>query len=145
MINHHPEQNQLSQFVQGSLSPAESFIVSAHCDLCPRCRKIASEETSRFAAEVFDFSSLSQDEQLESYSAMLADITQLPATAKPATKAASVSSITAKRGRGEKTIELAEQASRRGWITYKRVGDVIEVLFPNLINKQEQEWLREQG
>lgn len=45
----------------------------------------------------------------------------------------------------EKTIELAEQASRRGWITYKRVGDVIEVLFPNLINKQEQEWLREQG
>ncbi|AYA65049.1 ChrR family anti-sigma-E factor [Alteromonas sp. RKMC-009] len=109
MINHHPEQNQLSQFVQGSLSPAESFIVSAHCDLCPRCRKIASEETSRFAAEVFDFSSLSQDEQLESYSAMLADITQLPATAKPATKAASVSSITAKRGRGEKTIELDGQ------------------------------------
>tara|TARA_B100000749_G_C18417939_1_gene462180 strand:+ start:58 stop:891 length:834 start_codon:yes stop_codon:yes gene_type:complete len=45
----------------------------------------------------------------------------------------------------EKTIELAEQASRRGWITYKRVGDVIEVLFPNLINQQEQEWLREQG
>jgi hypothetical protein len=25
------------------------------------------------------------------------------------------------------------------------VGDVIEVLFPNLINQQEQEWLREQG
>jgi hypothetical protein len=45
----------------------------------------------------------------------------------------------------EKTIEFAEQASRRGWITYKRVGDVIEVLFPNLINQQEQEWLREQG
>ena len=45
----------------------------------------------------------------------------------------------------ETTIELAEQASRRGWITYKRVGDVIEVLFPNLINQQEQEWLREQG
>ena len=45
----------------------------------------------------------------------------------------------------EQTIELAEQASRRGWITYKRVGDVIEVLFPSLINQQEQEWLREQG
>jgi hypothetical protein len=45
----------------------------------------------------------------------------------------------------EHVIELAEQASRRGWITYKRVGDVIEVLFPNLINQQEQEWLREQG
>jgi len=45
----------------------------------------------------------------------------------------------------EHVIELAEQASRRGWITYKRVGDVIEVLFPKLINQQEQEWLREQG
>ena len=45
----------------------------------------------------------------------------------------------------EQVIELAEQASRRGWITYKRVGDVIEVLFPSLINQQEQEWLREQG
>lgn len=45
----------------------------------------------------------------------------------------------------EHVIELAEQASRRGWITYKRVGDVIEILFPNLINQQEQEWLREQG
>jgi hypothetical protein len=45
----------------------------------------------------------------------------------------------------DKVIELAEQASRRGWINYKRVGDVIEVLFPKLINQEEQEWLREQG
>ncbi|MCU5787654.1 hypothetical protein B27N_02657 [Alcanivorax marinus] len=45
----------------------------------------------------------------------------------------------------DKAIELAEEASRKGWITFKRVGDVIEVLFPNLINQQEQEWLREQG
>ena len=45
----------------------------------------------------------------------------------------------------EKTIELAEDASRRGWISLKRVGNVIEVLFPNLINSQEMEWLREQN
>lgn len=45
----------------------------------------------------------------------------------------------------EKAIELAEEASRKGWINFKRVGDVIEVLFPNLINQQEQEWLGEQG
>lgn len=45
----------------------------------------------------------------------------------------------------DKAIELAEEASRKGWITFKRVGDVIEVLFPILINQQEQEWLREQG
>jgi hypothetical protein len=45
----------------------------------------------------------------------------------------------------EKTIELAEDASRRGWISLKRVGQVVEVLFPNLINAQEMEWLREQN
>ena len=45
----------------------------------------------------------------------------------------------------EKILELAEEASRKGWIVVKRIGDVIEVLFPNLINKQEMEWLREQN
>lgn len=44
-----------------------------------------------------------------------------------------------------KAIELAEEASRKGWIVFKRVGDVIEVLFPNLINQEEMEWLREQS
>jgi len=43
----------------------------------------------------------------------------------------------------ETSIELAESASRRGWIIMKRVGNVIEVLFPNLLNEQEKEWLRE--
>jgi len=42
-------------------------------------------------------------------------------------------------------VELAEEASRKGWIVFKRVGDVIEVLFPSLINEQEMEWLREQS
>jgi hypothetical protein len=45
----------------------------------------------------------------------------------------------------EKTVELAEDASRRGWISLKRVGQVVEVLFPNLITAQEMEWLREQN
>ena len=45
----------------------------------------------------------------------------------------------------DKAVELAEEASRKGWIVFKRVGDVIEVLFPNLINEQEMEWLREQS
>ena len=44
-----------------------------------------------------------------------------------------------------RAIELAEDASRRGWITLKRVGQVVEVVFPNLINAQEMEWLREQN
>jgi hypothetical protein len=45
----------------------------------------------------------------------------------------------------DKTIELAEDASRRGWITLKRVGQVVEVVFPNLVTAQEMEWLREQN
>lgn len=45
----------------------------------------------------------------------------------------------------EKTIELAEDASRRGWISLKRVGQVVEVLFPNLVTAQEMELLREQN
>lgn len=45
----------------------------------------------------------------------------------------------------DKAIELSEEASRKGWIVLKRVGNVIEVLFPNLINQEEMEWLREQS
>jgi hypothetical protein len=33
----------------------------------------------------------------------------------------------------DRAIELAEEASRRGWIVFKRVGNVIEVLFNNLL------------
>ncbi len=39
-------------------------------------------------------------------------------------------------------IELAEEASRKGWIVFKRIGDVIEVLFSNLINQKEMERLK---
>ena len=45
----------------------------------------------------------------------------------------------------EHAIELAETASRRGWIVCKRIGNVIEILFPNLLTKTEQEWVREQS
>jgi len=41
-------------------------------------------------------------------------------------------------------IEKAEAASRRGWIVVKRLGKIIEVLFPNLINKDERNLLNEQ-
>lgn len=45
----------------------------------------------------------------------------------------------------EKAVEFAETASRKGWIVFKRVGNVIEVLFPALLTEQETEWIREQG
>lgn len=44
----------------------------------------------------------------------------------------------------ERAIELAEEASRHGWIVFKRVGNVMEVLFPNNITEQEGEWIRDQ-
>ena len=45
----------------------------------------------------------------------------------------------------DRTIELAEEASRKGWIVFKRVGNVIEVLFPNLIDQEQMEKFREQS
>jgi hypothetical protein len=45
----------------------------------------------------------------------------------------------------ERAVELAETASRKGWLVFKRVGNVIEVLFPALLTQQETEWIREQG
>ncbi|MDO9109880.1 MAG: hypothetical protein Q7U40_04435, partial [Desulfatirhabdiaceae bacterium] len=45
----------------------------------------------------------------------------------------------------QRVIELAEEASRRGWIVFKRIGDVMEVVFPSLLTSQEMEWIREQN
>ncbi len=45
----------------------------------------------------------------------------------------------------DRAIELAEEASRRGWIVMKRVGKVIEVVFPQLLTGQEMEWISEQN
>lgn len=45
----------------------------------------------------------------------------------------------------ERSIELANQAALKGWIVFKRLGNVIEVLFPELLNIQEMEWLRGQN
>lgn len=42
-------------------------------------------------------------------------------------------------------MELAEDASRRGWIVFKRIGNVMEVQFPNLLTAQEREWIHEQN
>ena len=42
-----------------------------------------------------------------------------------------------------RAIELAEDAARRGWIVFSRVGDVMEVSFPNFLNSKEMEWIRE--
>ena len=42
-------------------------------------------------------------------------------------------------------IELSEEASRRGWVVFKRVGNIIEAQFPALLTKEELEWVHEQN
>ena len=43
----------------------------------------------------------------------------------------------------EETLELAAAAARRGWLDYRRIGDVVEVSFPHLFTQEEMEWLHE--
>lgn len=45
----------------------------------------------------------------------------------------------------ESAIEMAVEASRRGWMVFKRVGKVMEALFPNLLTAGDQELIHEQG
>ncbi|MBA3995285.1 MAG: hypothetical protein C0469_17335 [Cyanobacteria bacterium DS2.3.42] len=41
-------------------------------------------------------------------------------------------------------MELASQASQRGWLVFKRVSNVVDVSFPNLLTAEELGWIREQ-
>jgi hypothetical protein len=45
----------------------------------------------------------------------------------------------------DRMLELTEEASRKGWIVCKRIGMVIEIVFSNLITKEELERLHEQN
>ncbi len=42
-------------------------------------------------------------------------------------------------------ILLAEEASRRGWMVFKHIGEVMEASFPVLLNNVELEWIHEQS
>jgi len=44
----------------------------------------------------------------------------------------------------EKAVELAQESSRKGWMIFKKVGNVIEVSFPSILTAQDLEILREQ-
>lgn len=43
----------------------------------------------------------------------------------------------------DEIIELSEAASRRGWISFKHIDNVIEVQFNGLLTKEEMEWVYE--
>ncbi|MEM0912913.1 MAG: cupin domain-containing protein, partial [Pseudomonadota bacterium] len=47
MIRHHPLPSMLQEYVAGTLDPATSLMVSAHCDMCPTCDKYARSLAER--------------------------------------------------------------------------------------------------
>ena len=42
----------------------------------------------------------------------------------------------------ERSLELAQQAAQKGWISVNHIGDVFEVSFPNLQQHTDREWQR---
>ena len=40
----------------------------------------------------------------------------------------------------DRSLELAQQAGRKGWLSINHIGDVFEVSFPNLLSKTDLEW-----
>jgi len=45
----------------------------------------------------------------------------------------------------DRVLELVQQAALKGWMTVNRIGDVVEVAFPNIITLAEKGILREQS
>jgi hypothetical protein len=45
----------------------------------------------------------------------------------------------------EEMSQMAVEASGRGWMVFKRIGNVVEVAFPNLLTEQEMEWVHGQA
>lgn len=54
MIKHHPSDTLLIKFAEGSASPVESLMVSAHCDMCHTCRSKVDSFTTELASKHID-------------------------------------------------------------------------------------------
>ncbi len=81
MINFHPSSEQLRAFATGDLAPALSIMVSAHCDMCPRCMDMVNNMTEELAQESLEEVAVPNAELLPSaMQSMLADITKLPSS-----------------------------------------------------------------
>lgn len=82
MIKFHPSPEQLSAFAEGTLSPALSIMVAAHCDMCEKCMAIVEAESARLAKENIVLAPVSQHDDLMSddMKVMMANITQLPSS-----------------------------------------------------------------
>ncbi len=80
MIKFHPTPEHLEQFVEGTLSPVESLMISAHCDMCSHCQKKVDALTADLASNELHEAAESYDPDFD---LMLANITQQPAAERP--------------------------------------------------------------
>ena len=79
MIRFHPSARQLSDFVEGTLSPAISLMVSAHCDMCEKCQRFVEVETERLAKDLVSGAGVGDKLEVSfQLDEMLSQITQLP-------------------------------------------------------------------
>ncbi|WJG08406.1 ChrR family anti-sigma-E factor [Aliiglaciecola sp. LCG003] len=74
MINFHPNQLQLIDFVEGNSAPAMALMISAHKDMCPKCRGRIELLESSIGEGIFEV----EAERID-FGTMLSDITKLPA------------------------------------------------------------------
>ncbi|MDF2178203.1 ChrR family anti-sigma-E factor [Aliiglaciecola sp. CAU 1673] len=74
MIKHHPTHELLSAFAAGNCSPAQALILSAHVDMCPRCRQLTRAQEDCLAEKAFAHSAQTD----EAFDLMLQNITRLP-------------------------------------------------------------------
>lgn len=83
MIRFHPSAQQLKDFVEGTLSPAISLMVSAHCDMCEKCQRFVEIETENLAAQLVSSANESVDTSPDAavqFGDMMSQITQLPSS-----------------------------------------------------------------
>ncbi|MBD3587349.1 anti-sigma factor [Salinimonas sp. HHU 13199] len=84
MIKFHPDPELLSEYVQGGLSPINSIMIAAHCDMCERCEKIAHQQTlihaEKFESDIGNLSEFKENASSDrKFDEMLESILNLPA------------------------------------------------------------------
>lgn len=83
MINFHPNKQQLTAFAEGTLSPSDALIISAHCDMCSHCQSIVKFHSESVADEIFI--SEKSSEVLD-FGSMMSDITDCEVDLKSSVK-----------------------------------------------------------
>lgn len=80
MIKFHPDPGQLTLYAQGGLSPTESIMVSAHCDMCQRCYDAVQQNIAQQAEQFEAFTEVPapSPKVSQQFDQMLADILRSP-------------------------------------------------------------------